>query len=496
MSGDIEHVFVLMLENRAFDHMLGFSGITGNDAVTGEPTQINGLRGTESNQWDGQTYTVSPGADFVMPLDPGHEFLAVLDQLAGPAATYAPGGAFPAIDNSGYAAAYAKSGVGANPGEILKCYLPSQLPVLNALAREFVVCDNWYASMPGPTWPNRLFVHAASSGGLDHSPTTAEIIEWEILNGFQFSNGTIFDALERKGIRRRLYGGDDFPMIAALKGIHLHDIRPYSLFEEDLAQANYSDSYIFIEPSYDVLHDYKAGTSQHPLGDVTRGEALIKATYEAIRQSPVWGKSLLIITWDEHGGFFDHAIPPAAVAPGDTAPDSTRNKNGFTFQQYGPRVPALVISPLIPKNQIDHRLYDHASIPATVESLFGLSALTERDAKANRLDSLITLTVPREDAPLTLPEPANSPTGHVLALMTEAHALEITQTSRPEETVDDGNLPAILHSALRQDLMLSPEARETILQRVSSIQTREEAMQYLVEVQAKVRPRRSSVAHP
>ncbi len=201
----------------------------------------------------------------------------------------------------------------------MKCYTPAQLPVLNALAREFAVCDNWYASMPGPTWPNRMFVHAGSSGGLDHSPTVGEIAEWEGISGFPLPNGTIFDRLNSASIRRRLYGGDDFPMVAALKSIHLSDIRHYSLFAEDLQQTGYADRYIFIEPSYDVLNKYRNGASQHPLGDVTRGEALIKQTYEAIRNSPVWNSSLLIVTWDEHGGFYDHVLPGAAPAPADGA---------------------------------------------------------------------------------------------------------------------------------------------------------------------------------
>jgi phospholipase C len=115
----------------------------------------------------------------------------------------------------------------------MNCYSPTQLPVLHALAAEFVVCDDWHASMPGPTWPNRMFIHAASSSGLDHSPTIAEIADWEALAGFSFRNGTTFDALQKKDITRRLYGGDDFPMVSALKGIHLDDIRHYSQFAGD-----------------------------------------------------------------------------------------------------------------------------------------------------------------------------------------------------------------------------------------------------------------------
>src|SRR5215469_8061596 len=201
----VQHIFVLMLENRAFDHMLGFSMISGRDAQTGQPTQLSGLTGTESNVFNGTTYPVSKGADVVMPADPGHEFTNVLEQLCGTGANYPPGGAYPAINNSGFVTSYAGSGGSAAPGEVLKCFAAEQLPVLTALAREFAICDNWHASMPGPTWPNRMFVHAASSGGLDHSPTTAEIVLWETIGGFQFKAGTIFDALKAQGISWRLY---------------------------------------------------------------------------------------------------------------------------------------------------------------------------------------------------------------------------------------------------------------------------------------------------
>src|SRR5215472_17978229 len=154
----VQHIFVLMLENRAFDHMLGFSIINGRDAETGESTRVNGLTGSESNVFNGSTYTVSQGADFVMPADPGHEFTNVLKQLCGDMASYPPAGAYPAIDKSGFVASYAASGGSAAPGEVLKCFASAQLPVLTALAQEFAVCDSWHASMPGPTWPNRMFV--------------------------------------------------------------------------------------------------------------------------------------------------------------------------------------------------------------------------------------------------------------------------------------------------------------------------------------------------
>ncbi|HXA75921.1 MAG TPA: alkaline phosphatase family protein [Candidatus Acidoferrales bacterium] len=491
MASHIEHLFVLMLENRSFDHMLGFSGITGTDAVTGAPTKINGLNGSESNIFSGQTISVSPGAPDRMPADPGHEFSNVVLQLCGSGVSYPRGGPYPAIFNSGFVASYVASGGGSSPGVVMNCYSPTQLPVLHALAAEFVVCDNWHASMPGPTWPNRMFVHAASSNGLDHSPSIAEIAEWEALAGFSFPNGTIFDALDKRGIKHRLYGGDDFPMVSALKGIHLDDIRDYSQLADDLHQSSYPFGYVFIEPSYDVANDYKNGTSQHPLADVNRGEALIKATYEAIRNSAFWESSLLIITWDEHGGFYDHATPPDAVAPSSTDVNSSHNQNGFTFEKYGPRVPALVVSPWIARNLIDHRVYDHASIPATLEALFGLSPLTKRDAAANRLNPLLALPTPRNDAPTVLPPVASVEAASLEASMAQS-VPSTASVSRPDDSADDGNLPGIVQGALRQDLDVSPPAeRSNIIARVASIKKRSEAIQYLNEVRLKVGPFRA-----
>jgi phospholipase C len=220
MAKGVQHVFVLMLENRSFDHMLGFSGITGIDASSGGATQVRGLNPLAlrpaleafqvnsvggillregrswpppqpvsarqlltSNLFNGQSYGASKGADYTMPLDPGHEFPDVFVQLCGQGAVdrlprLPPGplsapvfpAQYPATVNTGFVASYAAGGGQASPGEIMKCYSSSQLPVLNALAQEFVVCDNWHASMPGPTWPNRFFAHAASSGGSTTAP--------------------------------------------------------------------------------------------------------------------------------------------------------------------------------------------------------------------------------------------------------------------------------------------------------------------------------------
>jgi phospholipase C len=246
------------------------------------------------------------------------------------------------------------------------------------------------------------------------------------------------------------------------------------------------------------------GTSQHPLDDVTRGEALIKATYEAIRNSPIWSSSLFVITWDEHGGFFDHVPPPPAVPPGDTAPGSSYNLYAFSFNQYGPRVPAIVISPLIPRNLIDHRIYDHASIPATLEKCFGLSSMTDRDASANNLMSLVSLSNPRSDAPAVLPAPAVSGVGGCdpvsfapnVATATSATApTAVNQAADPLDSIDEGNLPGFLLVALRSDLALSsPGQSAPMISRFNSIKTRADASQYMDEVRAKVHAARTGLS--
>lgn len=486
----IQHVFVLMLENRSFDHMLGFSGITGTDAETKQPTKINGLTGKEFNADLGVNYPVKQPADFLMPVDPGHEFTDVVEQLCGPDKPYASGGHYPPINNSGFVKNYVTTKTpheGHPPdnfGEVMKCYSPAQLPVLNALAKEFAVCDHWFSSMPGPTWPNRFFVHAASAGGLDHSPTTQEISNWEGRHGFEFEHGSIFDRLNRSW---RLYRGenflsDTFPNVAALKGIQFYEALPYHCFTTDVSSDNYPWRYTFIEPSYgNILNNtYRGGTSQHPLDDVTGGERLIKQTYETLRKSRLWNNSLLIITWDEHGGFYDHVAPPKAVKPGDSiVTPGNINQFGFTFDQYGVRVPAVVISPYIPKNIIDHRVYDHSSVPATVEKIFGLTPMTQRDAQANNVTSLLSLSAAR-NTPLTLPDPADS------GVASHAAVAESSKPASADVPANIGNVPGFLQSALSGDLALSPEAEHpAILARFKKIKTMKDAERYMNEVRQK-----------
>jgi phospholipase C len=416
----VEHVFVLMLENRSFDHMLGFARLAGTDAVTGEPTTVEGLSGTESNRLpSGEEIAVSEGADFSLEMDPGHEFDDVLEQLAGPEASYPDaGGGYPAITNSGFASRLARQlarrGAGGDPAVAMRAFRPDQLPVMHTLAGEFAVCDHWFSSLPGPTWPNRCFIHAATSGGLDDSPSLTRSAT-ALLKGYSFANGTIFDRLQAAGRPWSIVEGDALPQVLSLSGMIEYALGGrFATFQKFAARVNdpsFSDSYVFIEPHYGhVLSDgrnFKCGNSQHPLDDVTRGEKLLKDVYETIRNSPHWMTSLLIVVYDEHGGFYDHLAPPSTVPPGDAvAPNE--NRHGFKFDQLGVRVPVLVISPYTARGAIDHTVHDHTSVLATVEHLNGLEHLTDRDGSSPGLDHLFALSSPRDDAPPRLPDPAVS----------------------------------------------------------------------------------------
>jgi len=488
----IKHVFVLMLENRSFDHLLGFSNLQGIDALTGQPTTVEGLDPAQDWNLDpqGNKAFVSSPADWAMPYDPGHEFTDVKVQLCGVK------GNFSHIDNSGFVADYATVDP-AHPGEIMKCYAPDQLPVLTTLAREFAVCDHWFSSMPGPTWPNRFFIHAASSGSLDHSPSTANITSSILFNGYKFDNGTIYDRLDDEGISWTIYKGDSFPQTLAISGMTVRlaegRLRDFEDFSSQVQNPGYAISYAFIEPDYHTTSDFVCGNSQHPKDDITRGEALIKNIYETIRNSPHWESSVLIITYDEHGGFYDHVPPPQTVAPGDRPTDPENNLFLFDFTQLGVRVPAIVVSPLIPRNTIDHTVYDHTSALATVENIFGLQPLTERDKHAHSLNHLFSLATPRTDAPPTLPDPAHSGISCGDEPVESIAARQLAANPNQAAAPPDPSMQGFLHVAFLRDLHATPPAeREQRTATYLNIRTRRDAKQYLMEVHHKVRSQRPS----
>jgi phospholipase C len=279
-----------------------------------------------------------------------------------------------------------------------------QTGVITALAQQYGLCTSWRASVPSSTWPNRFFFHAATCGGCYDGPTT-----WQMLaQNFDFPLGTVFDSLTKGGRKWKVfYGGGLPPQVFSLKGMRdrwWSDFSHIGHFADELRGGQYDADYTFIEPNYDALFKYKDGNSQHPCASFAAGEALVRYVYESIRSSPYWGKSLLIITYDEHGGFYDHVgvrsdfVPPEDPSQRPYQKDSdTYNHdlaaklpagslNGdastFDYTVSGFRVPAVIVSPLIKPGTIIHDELEHSCIPATVLRQFGLTTLTARDKAA------------------------------------------------------------------------------------------------------------------
>ncbi|XUW91480.1 phospholipase [Burkholderia sp. M6-3] len=286
--------------------------------------------------------------------------------------------------------------------DAFNAFTPDQLPVLNFLARQYGVCDNWFASMPGPTWPNRFFAVAGTSSGLDHSPSDAQVVEAVFFNAplFAFPNGTVFSKLQESDWL--IVQGD----VAQTRGIHgmqnllSRFVRMDTLLSR-LADNSLTEKFIFIEPTYDAKNDFRNGNSMHPAGDVRKGEALVKQVYDAISGSKLWSSSVLLVVFDEHGGFFDHVTPPNAEPP--ASPENGRLKtHNFAFDRLGVRVPAIVVSPFVPAGTIDHSVYDHSSILKTTDTLLGLNGalnLTARVRAADSFSKMLSLSTPRSDIP-------------------------------------------------------------------------------------------------
>ncbi len=494
---NIQHFVVLMLENRSFDHLLGF--------LKAEDPRIDGLSGDESNPGNpavpGSPETkVSRASAFAMPFDPGHEFPDVQYQLYAPSGTPADPAAMKGFLGNALSAAQPFPN---DAPLVMQCFKPDQLPVLTALAREFALFNYYHCSLPGPTWPNRFFIHAATSGGLTDSPGTGDI-----LDGFSFADGTIYDALAKLGKDWRIYH-DGLPQAAGISSLRAAYVDPFtkhframSFFKDDVA-ANSLPEYTFIEPNYDTGHNYQNGNSMHPLNDIRKGEQLVKDVYEALRKADSWLGTMLIITFDEHGGFYDHVSPPKAVATGD---DSTyaNSAHPFSFERLGVRVPCIVISPYTKAGTVigdepgnAATTFDHTSVLKTVEKRYGLLGLTNRDDAANTLEAALNVSKPRmsaADAPLTLPDPVPdlaAPAGATFAAMRAPQP-----AATPTASLSD-NQKSLLDLALACDLKASPKSEhEALMFRRATIHQQKDADKYIREVEAKIHSKRHNPVPP
>ncbi len=431
MSGlaNIEHFVVLMLENRSFDSMLGqlypnsptFDGLSGTEAnpdTTGAPISVWCGNGTDEDSMR------------VPNPDPGELWTDINTQLFG---TPVPPSPAPAPTMDGFVKSYLTqkgTPVGKN---VMHYYTPKQVPVLSGLAQKFAVCDRWFASAPCQTWPNRWFVHAATADGHENNqPIHLPDVD------------TIYNRFEQAGMHDwTIYFHDLAQAHALLRLLPLSDhFHPYSRFAAD-CQSGTLPTYSFIEPQY-YPDLFNSENDQHPPSVVTLGEQLIADVYNCLRASKQWTTSLLIITYDEHGGCYDHVPPPAAVPPAPAAPGQV-----FAFDRYGVRVPAVVVSPYIQPGTKFRSPgavpFDHTSIIATLRKRFPQlgGPLTARDAAAPDLESVLTLATPDNKGPPRIkalpyaPTPATAAVAHVQPLNSNQKALTDLAANLPQAPVAD-----------------------------------------------------------
>jgi phospholipase C len=409
--GTIEHIVHVMLENRSFDHMLGYLyADRGNVSPAGQP--FDGLTGEEWNPDDTgrrvAVYAIQPTDPhpYLMPgADPGEGFLNTNFQLFStddPASGAVPDNMgfvtnFKSAIASDLAKHYSDTLPDAQPSDIMGMYTPQMLPILSGLARGYAVCDVWFASVPTMTMPNRAFAAAATSQGhLDDTPKV-------------YTCPTVFGRLSDKGLDWAIYGYNrdpltrtNFPDTTAADDSHFGHFRDF----QQRAAAGTLPVYTFLEPSWDA-----AGNSQHPNYDVAKGEQFLHDIYVALRNGKAWSSTLLVITYDEHGGNYDHVAPPSnATPPGD----GTVGEYGFDFTRLGLRVPAVLVSPLIAAGTVFRGSgpIDHTSVLRTISERWGTEPLTDRDRAAGSLGDVVTLASPRTDDPLNGVLPPASSTAH------------------------------------------------------------------------------------
>lgn len=383
MPNPFKRIVVLMMENRSFDHMLGY--------LKTQDYPIDGLNGDETNPAaDGGTpIRVSPTARNMNDLtpDPCHEFPDINWQIFSNSDGVDTG----QPKMQGFVQNYATDSKDAKHGSVvMNCFHEGSLPILSTLAKQFAICDHWYSSLPASTIPNRLFAHAAWSGdSLTQdavlAPATAK---------------TIFQVMDDKNnldADFRIYTSGSTILLANLYLMH----RQNKFFDiGDFAQDckdNVIPQYTFLEPIFDGAH----ANSQHPDFAVDKGEALIGQVYNAIRDSPLWEDTLLLIVYDEHGGLYDHVYPP--VLKNNTGmPNLPPTKDfGFKFDRLGVRVPAVFVSPWLKAGTILSQPFDHCSIVKTVREMFCLdkTPFNWREAQAESFKDIANLDVMREDKP-------------------------------------------------------------------------------------------------
>jgi phospholipase C len=365
----IEHIVVLMMENHSYDNFFGMLGR--GDGFTLGP---DGLPTAANPYPNGQIQH-----SFRMPTTCQLSGLPSQEWLTSHTA-YDDG----KLD--GFVRApisiYDDTIVG---GVAMGYWTGEDLPFTYSLARTFPIGDRWFCSVLGQTFPNRRYLIAGTSAGMTDDAGISLINLAE-----PAPNGTVFNLLDNHGISWENYVSS-YPAGATPELYAVNDALPEALHHKALddfftdAAAGKLSAFSFLDPSYDTQ-------SQEDPQNIVVGEALVSQVVQALGASPLWPRTLLVITYDEHGGYYDHVPPPPAIPPDAIPPLVQPGEQVYEgFARYGFRVPSVVVSPYAKRGYVSHVLHDHTSVLAMVERKWNLPALTYRDANANDLTDFLDL---------------------------------------------------------------------------------------------------------
>jgi phospholipase C len=357
---DIQHVVLVMMENRSFDHLFGWlPNANGKQAGLEYPNKTGGTN---------KTWELAPDFTGCSYGDPDHSYSGARLEVNGGEVN-----GFLKPESSGLNA--------------IGYYREQDLPFRAALARNYTTCDHYFPSILGPTFPNRIFQHAGATDRLDDDFSICKL-------------PTIWDNLAAKGVSHRYYF-NNVPFLALWGKKYIDICALYAEFLADCATGKLP-AVSFVDPTYTTLDNLDE--DDHPFSDVRNGDAFLAKTFNAVSSSPNWPNTVLIINYDEWGGFYDHVPPPRALAPNDVDPDLVDGK-----ALLGCRVPTIVASPWTlgdpSKPRVSHSVFDHTSVLKMIESIWDVPAVAARE-KSNDVGNLLeVLGSEHQPAVPALPNP-------------------------------------------------------------------------------------------
>jgi phospholipase C len=357
----IDHVFVVMMENRSFDHY--FQKLP----EYGQPEADVAPAGFSNRDSDGNEVPIFQQQAYCF-VDTDHGWNAVHEQIASGQIDRMGGFV---TSNEGSHEMPAMGNLEMFSGRrAMGYYDASDIPFYYWLANEFALGDRYFSSLPGPTFPNRMYLLGASSYGL-------------VRNSLPGDYDIIVDYLEEREVDWKVYASGSASIgmyISKVKYLADHVVRIDQFFED--AKSGNLPQFAFIDPKVGLATGEWDNNDEHPPALAQIGQHFVATLVEALTKSPAWPRSAMFLSYDEHGGLYDHVEPPSACPPDDLAPQLEAGDVDAAFDQLGPRVPFIVVSPYAKKHYVSHEIYDHTSITRFIGARFTVPAITARDANA------------------------------------------------------------------------------------------------------------------